>query len=225
MGPSILIVGASGLVGQGVLKVVLQDASINRIVLLVRRPIQVADERVSLLQADVFSEDNLRRLELGGLDACFYCAGPLPLGVSEAAYRELTVQMTVRVASAYAAGNPRGRFLYVSGMGADINSRLMPFRIKGEAEQALRALGIPVCCLRPGGARPVQGETSPYPARQWVYRLGDPILALFCRMAPKQFTTTRAIGQAMLQAARMTPMPAVLDNMAINAAAVDRSNP
>jgi hypothetical protein len=29
----------------------------------------------------------------------------------------------------------------------------------------------------------------------------------------------------MLQAARMTPMPAVLDNMAINAAAVDRSNP
>lgn len=225
MGSGILIVGAGGLVGQGVLTTVLQDASIDRIVLLVRRPIRIADERVTLLQADVFSEDNLRRLDFGGLDACFYCAGPLPLGLSEAAYREVTVQMTVRVAAAYAAANPQGRFLYVSGMGADVNSRLMPFRIKGEAEQALRGLGIPVCCLRPGGARPVQGEVSPYPARRWVYRLGDPILALLCHVAPKQFTTTRAIGRAMLQAARMTPMPAVVDNMAINAVAVDGLNP
>ncbi len=225
MGSGILIVGASGLVGQGVLKTVLQDTSIDRIVLLVRHPIRIADARVDLLQADVFSEDGLSRLDLTELDACFYCAGPLPLGLSEAAYREVTVQMTVRVAKAYAAANPQGRFLYVSGMGADVHSRLMPFRIKGEAEEALRALGIPLCCLRPGGARPVQGEISPYPARRWVYRLGDPILALLCWLAPKQFTTTRAIGRAMLQSARMTPMPTVVDNMTISAIYVDRVNP
>ncbi len=225
MGLGILIVGASGLVGQGVLKTVLQDTSIDRIVLLVRHPIRIADARVDLLQADVFSEDGLSRLDLTGLDACLYCAGPLPLGLSEAAYREVTVQMTVRVAKAYAAANPQGRFLYISGMGADVHSRLMPFRIKGEAEEALRALGIPLCCLRPGGARPVQGEISPYPARRWVYRLGDPILALLCWLAPKQFTTTRAIGRAMLQSARMTPMPTVVDNMTISAIDVDRVNP
>ena len=220
MGSSILIVGASGLVGQGVLKTALQDTSIDRIVLLVRRPIPtpITDERTTVVQAAVFSEDRLRPLDLAGLDACFYCAGPLPLGMGEAAYREVTVRMTTQVAAAYAAANPQGRFLYVSGMGADVHSRLMPFRVKGEAEEALRTLGIPVCCLRPGGARPVQGEISPYPARRWVYKLGDPVLALCCWMAPKQFTTTRAIGRAMLQSARMTPMPAVVENVAINAA-------
>ncbi|MDN5842096.1 MAG: hypothetical protein L0H54_01430 [Alcaligenaceae bacterium] len=218
MKPGILIVGASGLIGQGVLTAALQDTSLGRIALLVRRPISTADVRVELLQADVFSDDRLGALDFTGLDACLYCAGPLPLGLSEAAYREVTLYMTMRVATAYAAANPQGRFLYLSGLGANAHSRIMPFRVKGEIEDALRTLNIPVCCLRPGGARPVQGEISPHAVRRWVYRLGDPILALCCMVAAGQFTTTRAIGRAMLQAARQTPMPAVVDHRAICAA-------
>jgi uncharacterized protein YbjT (DUF2867 family) len=214
-GTGILIVGASGLVGQGALQAALQDASIARIVLLTRRPLATADPRVRIVQADPFSDENLARLDLGGLDACFYCAGALPVGMGEAAYRALTVDLTLRVARAYAAANPGGRLLYISGLGADARSRLMPLKVKGEAEDALRQLGIPVCCLRPGVVRPVQGERSPHAARRWVYGLGSPFLALGCRLAPRLFTTSRAVGMTLLRVARMTQMPAVVENAAI----------
>lgn len=184
--------------------------------LLVRRPLAIDDDRVRVLQVDMLSGYNLRKLELGGLDACIYCAGPLPLGMSAQTYREVTVELTRGVATAYAAANPRGRLIYVSGMGANPHSRLAPFKIKGEAELMLRGLGILTTCLRPGVIRPVLGEISPHPFRRFAYRLGDPLLALGCVICPSAFTTTRAVGKTALRAAEDIAPPSYLGNAAIN---------
>lgn len=199
---NVLLVGASGLVGQGVLKVLLEDVSRPGVTVLVRRPLPDAPPGVRVLQVSEFSDAALDGLDLGGIDACLYCAGPLPLLMSEAVYREATVAVLERVCRAYARGNPRGRMVYVSGAGANADSRWMPLRVKGEAEQVPQRLFLATTVLRPGGICPVQGERSPHPVRRVLYVLAGPVLSAAARLMPGSFTTSAAVGRCMLAMAR-----------------------
>jgi len=199
MGKRILLVGATGLVGQGVLRVLLQSDRVEAVSVLVRRPFTAPDPRVQVLQLADFSSDALDGLDLRGMDACLYCAGPLPLGMSEAAYREATVATLERVVVAYAAANPAGYVAYISGMGADPDSRMMPLRVKGQAEQVLARSGLAHTSLRPGVVRPVLGVASPHRLRRGMYALGSPLLALAAGICPQVFTSTEAIGRCLLR--------------------------
>jgi uncharacterized protein YbjT (DUF2867 family) len=120
------------------------------------------------------------------------------------------------VVDAYARANPDGYVVYVSGMGADPDSPLMPLRVKGLAERALSTSGIAYTCLRPGVVRPLAGIRSPHRWRRALYAVGAPALALAGRLLPRVLTTTRAIGGCMLHLVRMAePRPRVLENMQI----------
>ena len=218
MGKRILLVGATGLVGQGVLRVLLQSDQVETVSVLVRRPFTATDPRLQVLQLADFSSQALDGLDLHGLDACLYCAGPLPLGMSEAAYREATVATLERVVVAYAAANPAGYVAYISGMGADAGSTLMPLRVKGEAEQVLARSGLSHTSVRPGVVRPVHGTVSPHWLRRGLYALGDPLLALLAGTCPRVFTTTEAIGRCLLRLVIAPgPRPAVVENADIAA--------
>lgn len=216
MGKRILLVGASGLVGQGVLKVLHIAPEVAQVIALVRHPLAPIDGKTGVLQVADYSEGSLAEVYLDGLDACLYCAGPLPLGMPEADYREATVGVLERVVHAYARANPAGYVIYVSGAGANPSSRLMPLRVKGQAESALRDAGIAHTSLRPGVVRPVLGEQSPHAMRRWAYTLGDPLLALATVALPSIFTTTRDIGECMLRwvLAGACP-PEVIENASI----------
>ena len=216
MGKRVLLVGATGLVGQGVLEVFLQASDITGISVLVRRPLDAPHPKVRVLQVPAFTAEALATLDLQGHDACLYCAGPLPVGMTEMAYREATVATLARVVAAYGAANPGGFVAYVSGAGADAGSRLMPLRVKGEAEGVLARSGLAHSSLRPGVVRPVLGEASPHRMRRALYALGDPVLAVAARLLPGVLTTTRAIGGCMLHLVRMDgARPATLENAAI----------
>lgn len=216
MQPRILLVGATGLVGQGVLEVLLQAEL--EVTVLVRRAYTPPSDAVRVLQARDFSASALDALDLSGIDACLYCAGPLPLGQPEATYREATVGALERVATAYARANPEGYLIYVSGAGSDADSRWMPLRVKGEAEAVPGQVGLASTCLRPGGIRPTQGERSPHDLRRGVYALGSPALALVQKTLPGHFTTTEAVGRCMLDLVQAgSPYPAVVENREINA--------
>ncbi|MDE2408152.1 MAG: oxidoreductase [Xanthomonadaceae bacterium] len=216
MGKQVLLVGATGLVGQGVLEVLLRAPDVDGVAVLVRRVFAAPHPKLRVLQVPDFSAAALSALDLCGMDACLYCAGPLPLGMSETGYREATVATLARVVDAYAAANPGGFIAYVSGKGANTRSRLMPARIKGEAEQVLARCGLAHTSLRPGVVRPVAGAVSPHTLRRGLYALGQPVLASAVRLLPEVFTTTQAIGDCMLQLVRMpAPRPAVVENAAI----------
>ncbi|SHE96817.1 NAD(P)H-binding protein [Thermomonas hydrothermalis] len=217
MGKQVLLVGATGLVGQGVLQVLLEASDITGVTVLVRRPYTAPHPKVRVLQVPGFTQEALGRLDLHGHDACLYCAGPLPLGMTEAAYREATVATLARVVEAYAAANPGGFVAYVSGMGADAGSRVMPLRVKGEAEAVLARSGLAYTCLRPGIVRPVCGVRSPHPLRRVLYWLGSPVLALAQHGLPRLMTSTRAVGECMLRLLRMDgPKPEVIENADIH---------
>ena len=212
----ILIAGATGLVGQGVLQETLSHPGIDRIGLLGRRSAGRADPRIDELLVPGFDALDGVVGRLGGWDACFYCAGAPPVGTPEATYRHVTLDLTLRVARAYAERNPHGRFLYVSGAHADPASRLMPMRVKGETEVALQALPITTVMLRPGGIQPAHGERSPHAWMRPMYALGGPFMGLGVRVMPGVMTTTAAVGRALLALARMADPPGVVENAGIN---------
>ncbi|RYD90301.1 MAG: oxidoreductase [Sphingobacteriales bacterium] len=211
----ILIVGATGLVGQGVLLATHGHPGIASVALLSRSPVPNAPPQARLMRVEDFSSARLQALDLAGLDACIYCAGIAPLGVGERTYRDATVDMTLRVVTAYAAANPAGRFVYVSGAGANPDSRSMPMRVKGQAESALNQLSVSCVCVRPGVVRPVMGCASPHAFRRLVYRLADPLLRVGSAMAPKLFTDSASLSAALLAVATMEHPPGVVENSMI----------
>jgi uncharacterized protein YbjT (DUF2867 family) len=212
----ILMTGATGLVGQGVLHEVLARPEVAAIGLLGRRASGCVDPRAQELLVASFDALEVVADQLAPWDACFYCAGAPPLGTPEAEYRRVTVDLTLAVARAYAQRNPRGRFLYVSGALADPARRMMPLRVKGEAETALQALPIRTVMLRPGGIRPAHGERSPHAWMRPLYAVGAPLMGVGVRLLPAMMTSTAALGRALLALAAMPDPPAVVENAEIN---------
>lgn len=214
----ILITGATGLVGQGVVMACQASAAVERLAVLVRKGGDAPAGLEEIVLRDFLQASSVTPL-LGGFDACFYCAGAPPVGTPEAEYRRVTLDATLAVAKAWAAANPAGRFLYVSGAYADPDSRVMPLRIKGETERALSALPIETVMLRPGGVRPVEGTGTRHGALKPLYQLGGPLMKLAERMTPGMATSNEAIGRTMLVLAAMPSPPDVVECDQINALA------
>jgi uncharacterized protein YbjT (DUF2867 family) len=212
----ILLTGATGLVGQGVLRECLRDPGVERVVALGRRPSGGRDPKLVDLLVPDFADVEAVSDRLHPFDACLYCAGAPPVGTAEAEYRRVTVDLTVAVARTLARLDPDLVFLYVSGAGANPASPLMPLRIKGEAERALAALPIRTVMLRTGGIQPVGGEASPHAALAALYRLSGPLMGLGVRALPRLMTTTERVGRAMLALARQPEPPPVVENLDIN---------
>lgn len=212
----ILLTGASGLVGQGVLQACLDDPDAPEVVALVRRPLGRTHPRLSELVVPGFDALDAEGAALQPFDACLYCAGAPPLGTPESEYRHVTIELTRNVARALAARNPALRFLYVSGAHADPGSAFMPLRIKGQAEAALAALPLRSVMLRPGGIQPSGGERSPHAVLAAFYLLGAPVMGALRPLLPGVLTSTAHLGRAMLALARMPDPPAVVENREIN---------
>lgn len=212
----LLLTGATGLVGQGVLRECLRAADVTHVAALGRHPVAQADPKLVNLVVPDFAD--LRAVEdrLQPFDACLYCAGAMPLGMAEAAYRHVTVDLTLHVARTLARRNPALTFVYVSGAAANPASPLMPLRVKGEAERALAALPIRTVMLRPGAIQPVDGVRSPHTGRALLYTLTGPLMGLGVRLLPQAMTTTARIGRAMLALLRQEDPPAVVENAEIN---------
>ncbi|HIE5511030.1 TPA: NAD-dependent epimerase/dehydratase family protein [Stenotrophomonas maltophilia] len=220
----ILLTGAAGLVGQGVVLACQRSQQVSRLTALVRHPGSLSGTGSELIVPD-FLRIQERVEELAGFDACLYCAGAPPVGTAEPEYRRVTVDTTLAVARAWAAANPEGRFLYVSGAGADPQSRLMPLRVKGETEVALQALPVRSVMLRPGGVRPVAGTGTRHALLKPLYWGGAPLMKLAGAIAPSLMTSNLALGQAMIALAAREHPPATVECADINRIAAGMRDP
>ena len=212
----ILMTGATGLVGQGVLREVLLHPHVSGVGVLGRRPLHSRDTRVLDLTVERFDDLSAVIDDLAPFDACFYCAGAPPVGTAEALDWQVTRDLTLHVARAFAERNADGRFLYVSGAHADPDSRFMPLRVKGETERALRQLPLRTVMLRPGGIQPTHGERSPHAWMRPLYAVAAPLMGIGVRLAPGVMTSTAHLGRALLALAAMPAPPPVVENADIN---------
>jgi uncharacterized protein YbjT (DUF2867 family) len=212
----ILLTGATGLVGQGVLRECLRAADVTQVVALGRHPSGQSGPKLEDLVVPDFGDLHAVEDRLRPFDACLYCAGMLPLATTQADFRHVTLDLTMNVARTLARLNPRLTFVYISGAASNPHSHLMPLRVKGETEHALAVLPIRTVMLRPGGIQPVEGAHSPHPGLATMYALTGPLMGLGVRLLPQVMTTTERVGRAMLQLLRMDDPPAIVENAEIN---------
>lgn len=216
----VLIFGATGMVGQGVLLECLRSTDVVQITTLGRTGTESNDPRVTdIVRTDLTSyaglEDRLR-----GIDACFFCLGVSSAGMKEPAYEHITFDITVAAAEFMAELNPGMTFMYVSGAGTDSTEHgaVMWARVKGRTENALLRLPLHAYMFRPGIIQPLDGIRSKTAAYWLLYVIARPLLPLLRKLLPNQIVTTRELGQAMLQVARRGYGKRVLETGDIRAA-------
>jgi uncharacterized protein YbjT (DUF2867 family) len=215
----VLVLGASGMVGQGVLRECLRADDVDTVVSLLRQPSRQRQPKLHELVVPDLTDLAAVESELRGLDACFFCIGVSVSGMTEAQYTRTTCDLTLSVAETLARINPQMTFIYVSGAGTDSSEqgRSMWARVKGRTENALLRLPLRAFMFRPGGIRPMDGIVSKTPLYRRLYQLSAPLLPLLAKLLPNQMTTTRQMGRAMLQIARHGAAKRVLETRDINA--------
>ena len=218
----VVLFGATGMVGQGVLRECLRDGAVSQVVCIGRTPMGMRDAKVEeLVTADLFELDRIQD-RLRGLDACFFCLGVSSSGMSEEDYRRLTHDLTLSVAGVLVRGNPGMTFVYVSGAGTDSSERgRSPWaRVKGATENALLRLPFKAAFMfRPGVIVPLGGIQSKTPGYRAFYTVLGRLLAPLQRLFPRSMNTTRTIGLAMLAVARHGAKSPILGPADIHAAA------
>lgn len=202
---NVLIFGATGMVGQGVLRECLAAPDVAMVKTIGRTPTGQRNLKLrELVHAEMWNYDGIDN-ELTGFDACFFCLGASAAGMSEEKYTHLTYDLTLAAARKLAELNPKMVFVYVSGVGADSSekSKVMWERVRGKTENALLALPLrAVYIFRPGMIQPLDGIKSKTPAYRMFYSLFKPVLPLMRRALPNLVVTTAQVGQAMLNAVR-----------------------
>lgn len=215
----VLLFGATGMVGQGVLRECLEDAEVTRVVAVTRSPTGRRDAKLTEIIHRDFTDYSAIEPQLAGFDACFFCLGVSSVGMSEERYRHLTYDITLAAATLLARLNPGMVFIYVSGAGTDSTEqgRLMWARIKGKTENDLLKLPFRASYMfRPGGIQPLHGVRSRTAWIQALYVAASPLLSLMYRIAPRYMTTTEQVGKAMIRVARSGYPRPVLQSEDIN---------
>ncbi|MGY0020848.1 NAD(P)H-binding protein [Streptomyces sp. cg35] len=199
---NVLLFGASGMIGQGVLRVCLDDPRVTSVRAVVRAPLGVAHPRLRELVHEDFTDFSDLADEFAEVDACFFCLGVTSAGRGADEYRRITHDYTLAAARALPA-NPELTFTYVSGEGTDSTERGRSAwaRVKGRTENELLAMDFHGYMFRPGYIQPTHGERSRTPLYRWMYAAGSWLYPVLRRLAPKHVTTTENLGKAMVEVA------------------------
>ena len=208
MSQRIILTGATGMVGEGVLLTLLDQPEVETVLSISRQPSGHAHPKLhELLVPDFFDLGGIEE-ELTGYTACFFCAGISVVGKTEAEYTRVTHDLTLHVAGVLARLNPDLVFCYVSGAGTDSRkkSRQMWARVKGRTENELLSLFRTAYMFRPGFLKPIAGQRHILPLYSWLGWL-YPVLRT---VAPATACSLRELALAMLHTAQRGPSQPIL---------------
>ena len=195
----IIITGATGMVGEGVLHVALNNPEVEGVLIVNRSSTGFTHPKLTeIIHADFFNLDSIAT-QLKGYDACLFCLGVSSVGMKEETYFKLTYTLTMYFAKTFLSENPNASFSYISGVATDSTEkgRSMWARVKGKTENDLIRMPFKaVYCFRPGYLHPIKGMkyTHPYYAYiGWMYP--------FFKLVLSRYTTTlEELGMAMIRA-------------------------
>ena len=215
----VLLFGASGMVGQGVLRECILSPDVSQVLCVSRRAgslgLGAGSGKVRELVTDNFYDFSSVEPQLAGCDACFFCLGVSSVGMKEEQYRHITYDLALAAAHAILRARPAPSsvtFVYVSGAGTDASSRTMWARVKGETENALLAMPFRAAYMfRPGAIMPMHGIRSKTAFYQAFYSVLAPVMPLLLRAFPRHVNTTEQVGRAMLHVTREGYTKPILD--------------
>ncbi len=218
----IVVFGATGMIGGGVLHECLADPRVAAVLAILRRSVPIAHPKLEVAVVGDVGDLSTIESRLGGLDAAFFCLGVSSVGMEEGAYRRVTHDLTISVARTLLRLNPRMTFAYVSGAGTDSteSGRVMWARVKGQTENELLRMGFGGAYMfRPGFIRATSGARLPSAGFAALYYLVLPFLRLASLVAPSVMTSTDRMARAMVRVALHGAPTTLLSNREINALA------
>lgn len=190
----VLIFGATGMVGSGVLRACLNAATVESVTAILRRAPATTHPKLRVVASSDFL--NLPTEAFQGIDLCLFCLGISASQVSgEPEYRRITYEYPMEAARLLREQSPAAAFHYISGEGAALDSRYMWARVKAEAERDLIA-NYGALCLRPAAVGGKPGERTAI----WIRAIA-PVMRLF-RGVRSLYVDSEDIGKAMLTAYR-----------------------
>lgn len=209
MAQRIILTGATGMVGEGVLLTLLQRPEVEVVVSVSRRPSGHAHPKLrELLVADFFDLAGIEA-ELTGYTACFFCAGISSIGIKQEAYTRVTHDLTLHFARTLLRHSPAATFCYISGAGT--GGQAMWANVKRRTENDLLALPFRAAYMfRPGGLKPVENQRHVPAAYRWFSWL-IPLARLF-----NYSSTLQEMALALLHTAERGAPSKVLEVKAIN---------
>jgi uncharacterized protein YbjT (DUF2867 family) len=198
---NILIFGATGMVGQGVLRECLLDPNVQLVETIGRTATGQQNPKLhEIVHKDLSNYAPIEE-KLANLDVCFFCLGVGSAGMPEKDYERVTYGTTIAAAETLARLNPKMVLIYVSGTGTDSSEkgRMMWARVKGKTENALLRLPFAAAYMfRPGFIEPAHGEISHNKLYRAFFVIAKPLLPMLGRLFPNQILTTEQIARAML---------------------------
>lgn len=216
----VVLFGATGMVGQGVLRECLADPGIERVLVVGRNACGVGDPKLEeIVRPDLCDYSDVES-QLSGYDACFFCLGVSAAGMNEEQYTKITYDLTMATAQTLAQLNPEMTFIYVSGAGTDSSEkgRAMWARVKGKTENDLLKLPFESAYMfRPAFIQPMHGIRSRTRLYRVLYAIAGPLFPLLSALFPKYVTTTEQVGRAMLAVAKRGHPTPVVENEVIRA--------
>lgn len=211
----IILTGATGMVGEGVLWECLANDMVTEVLSISRKPYDMQHAKLKQLLVQDFTKLNDYKTDITGYDACFYCAGVSSVGKNEQDFTRLTYDTVIAFARAMQEANPKMKFIYVSGQGTDSSEkgRLMWARVKGKTENDLTKLGFgAVYNFRPGVMMPFKGQKN---WKGYVIFLVK-VIRLF---VPSKVLSLSEVGRAMVNITKQGHSTAVLEVKDIKALA------
>jgi uncharacterized protein YbjT (DUF2867 family) len=210
---SVLLTGATGCAGSGVLKACLNHPNVGKVSVLTRKSIGIEHEKLrELIHQDFLDYSGIKE-ELAGHDACFWCLGVSQSKVRDSVeYRRITYDFTMEAAKVLDKVNPGMTFCFLTGMGTDETekSRFMWARIKGKAEKDLGNYNFRLYNFRPGFIHPTKGGWGGVGEKR-CSRLGS-LLYPFIKNSRKYCVEADDFGRAMINAALFSPENHTLEN-------------
>jgi len=190
----VIITGATGMVGEGVLFECLQNPTVSEVLMVNRRPYAMQHPKLKELIVPDFLEIEHFAQSMQGYDACFFCAGISSIGMNEDKYTRITYDTTLAFAKAVLKYNSNLVFTYVSGAHTDSTEkgRLMWARVKGKTENDLAKLSFKAeYNFRPGVMVPFPNQKNWNPLFRFLARVIKAI-------SPKNTLTLAEVGKAMI---------------------------
>ena len=207
----VIVFGATGMVGEGVLDVALRHPDVESVLVISRKPCGVKHDKLEeILHKDFFDYSSIEG-QLKVFNACFFCLGVSSVGKNEEEYTRLTYDLTMSAATVLAKLNPDMTFCYVSGTGTDSSEkgRVMWARVKGKTENHLMKLPFNAAyAFRPGFIKPIDGQKHAYGISK-VLGAAYPLLKT---LFPKYVCTLEDLGLSMIEVARERYSRQVLEN-------------
>ena len=193
-----IILGTTGMVGEGVLHVSLNHDDVESVLVINRRPCGVNHEKLTEIIHQDFYDFSAIEDQLEGYNACYFCMGVSSVGMKEAEYKKITYNLTMSIAQRLVKKNPDMTFCYVSGAGTDGSEkgRIMWARIKGKTENDLMKLPFKDSYMfRPGYIQPIKGLKNAYK----IYKITGPIYPVLKALFPKYVVSLKEVGTSMIE--------------------------